>query len=155
MEQIRRPENQVESKKEKIYLYHMVPEDMQGSVLYPLNSLKGINPGLYLSKASKYKGREEVMKNFIPTLECLWNDVLHFSAINPQELKQALVEAGMSPREWKFYQLDPNLLDPKQTTIYLYQEKDDEEKMDPSNFSEYNPEALDEHSVLRQVSTVV
>ncbi len=92
------------------------------------------------------------MERFIPTLECLWNDVLHFSAINPRELKQSLIEAGMSPREWKFYQLDPILLDPKQTTIYLYQERDNDRKMNHSNFSEYNLEALDEYSVLSQAT---
>ena len=152
MEQIPTPPNQTEAKKDKTYLYHMVPAYMQGSVLHPLNSLKDTNPELYLSKAEKYEDRKHVMEQFIPTLECAWNDVLHFSAINPAELKQALVEAGMNPREMKFYQIDPSLLDPKQTTIYLYQEKRSEDKMNPKNFSEYDPEKLAEHSALSQAT---
>src|SRR5665213_119696 len=104
----------------KPYLYHMVPDDMQGNVLHPLNTLKHTHPDLYVTKAEKYTDREYVMEQFIPTLEAAWNDVLHFTAVNPVELKKALTEADMEPREMKFYQIDPTLLDPKQTTIYLY-----------------------------------
>jgi hypothetical protein len=146
------PQNQIETKKEKTFLYHMVPADMQGNVLHPLNSLKDTNPELYLSEAKKYDDRKHVMEQFIPTLECAWNDVLHFSAINPAELKQELLKVGMNPREMKFYQIDPSLLDPKQTTIYLYQEKASEDKMNPKNFAEYDPEKLGEHSALSQVT---
>ena len=150
MEKTPTPQNQAETKKEKNYLYHGVPPDMQGTVLHPLNSLKDKNPELYLSKAEKYKDRKHVMEQFIPTLKCAWNDVLHFSAINPVELKKALVEAGMNPREMKFFQIDPSLLDPRQTTIYLYQEKTNEDKMNPKNFVEYDPEKLEEYSALSQ-----
>ena len=152
MEKIPPHKNQIEADKEKTFLYHMVPADMQGTVLHPLNSLKEANPELYLSKAEKYKDRQNVMAQFIPTLECAWNDVLHFSAINPQELKRALVEAGMEPREMKFYQIDPSLLDPTQTTMYLYQEKAGDDKMNPKNFAEYNPDTLAEHSALSQMT---
>ena len=92
------------------------------------------------------------MEQFIPTLECAWNDVLHFSAINPQELKQALVEAGMEPKEMSFYQVDPGLLDPKQTTIFLYRERVNEANMSPDNFSDYDPEQLSAYSVLPQLT---
>jgi hypothetical protein len=90
MEKITTPQNAPEIKKEKSYLYHMVPADMQGTVLHPLNSLKQSHPELYVAKASKYQGREHVMDQFLPTLECAWNDVLHFTAINPEELKRSI-----------------------------------------------------------------
>lgn len=152
METFFTPENQTEKETEKKYLYHMVPEDMQGAILHPLNSLKEVYPELYISKAGKYENRKYIMEQFIPTLQCVWNDVLHFSAINPIELKQALIEAGMNPEEMKFYQIDPKLLDPKQTTIYLYQERTIEADTDLENFSEYNTEKLIEHSVLSQIT---
>jgi len=152
MEKTPSPQNQKKIIKEKTFLYHMIPADMQGAVLRPLNSLKDENPELYLSKAEKYKDRKHVMEQFIPTLECAWNDVLHFSAINPQELKQALVEAGMEPIEMKFYQIDPSLLDPNQTTIYIYQEKASNDKMNPKNFAKYDLDTLAEHSTLSQMT---
>lgn len=148
MDKVPNTENKTETKEEKVYLYHMVPKDMQGKILHPLNVLKTEQPDLYLAKVGKYDDRKHVMDQFIPTLECKWNDVLHFSAINPEELKKSLIEAGMTPREMKFYQIDPSLLDPKQTTIYLYREKEKEDKMGVENFAEYNPEALHEHSTL-------
>lgn len=136
----------------KTYLYHRVPEDMKGNILHPLNILKDINPELYLVKAKKYSNREHVMQQFIPTLECAWNDVLHFSVINPKELKEALVESGMKPKEMKFYQIDPSLLDPKNTTIYIFKYKEKGDKMNPENFIDYDPDYLDEHTILPETT---
>lgn len=135
--------------KDKIYLYHRVPPDMQGTILHPLNSFKETNPELYLSKAKKYENRKFVMEQIIPTLDCLWNDVLQLSPIHPAEIKNALVEAGGSPGEMKFYQIDPDLLDPKQTTICFYQ-RSKEDNLHNKYYSEYDPKKLAEHSVLSQ-----
>jgi len=152
MEEIPRPENSIEIKKEKTYLYHMVPEDMQGDILHPLNSLKDIHPELYLSKVGKYDDRKHILEQFIPTLKCLWNDVLHLSSVNPKDLQKALVEAGMHPIEMKFYQIDPNLLDPQKTTIYIYPEKGIKDSNNPKDFLEYDSNQLSEHSIISQVT---
>ncbi len=78
----------------KYYLYHWVPDDMIGDTLYPLNILKHTHPDLYTKKVSKYIGREKVMDQIIPILDCLWNDVLHFTAVHPKDVKDALIKAG-------------------------------------------------------------
>ena len=70
-----------------IYLYHSVPKNLEGSILYPLNTLKGKHPDIYEQQVSKYVGREHIKEQRIPILDCLWNDVLHFSAVNPKEVK--------------------------------------------------------------------
>jgi len=59
------------------HLYHRVPADLKGHILYPLNQLKSIYPSLYDTKATTYQGREAVMQARIPLLNCLWNDVPH------------------------------------------------------------------------------
>lgn len=149
---IRQQSNQAlkqKAMKDKIYLYHMVPSDMQGTVLHPLNYFKETNPALYLAKAKKYENRKHVMEQIIPTLECLWNDFLQFTPINPVELINALIEAGGSPGEMKFYQIDPDLLDPKQTTICFYERSSEDQKC-YKYFSEYDPEKLAKHTVLSQ-----
>jgi len=148
----RSPISDNQEERPKPRLYHIVPSDMQGTVLHPLNALKDIRPDLYVAKAGKYEDRKHIMQQFIPTLECAWNDVLHFTAVDPRELKQALVDAGMEPREMKFYEIDPSLLDPKRTTIYLYSDKTGEEKMAPEHFRTYDPENLQEHAVLPEVT---
>ena len=42
------------------YLFHMVPQNMQGNTLYPLNDLREVNPKIYKEHKKKYKGREHL-----------------------------------------------------------------------------------------------
>lgn len=135
---------------EKNFLYHRVPEKMEGNILYPLNELKDVYEDAYAREVKKYEGREHVMEKIIPTLDAAWNDVLHFSPIHPSELKKALEEAGLNPQEMKFYQIDPSLLDSRKTTIWLFKDGTNEEKMKPEQFVAYTSSAVKEHSVLPQ-----
>ncbi len=137
------------------YLYHFVPKNLQGHVLYPLNQLKDVYPKAYAEHMCKYIGREVVNQNRIPVLDCLWNDVLHFSAVNPKDIKQALIEAGADlTSQNSYYQIDPKLLDPKNTIVWLYShaEGDHKNKMNPENFEPYNPETISKYSVLPQIT---
>lgn len=77
------------------YLYHRVPKNMQGSILYPLNVLKTSNPEVYAAEVKKYEGREKILSAKVPPLDCLWNDVLHFTAVAPNELKANLAKADI------------------------------------------------------------
>jgi hypothetical protein len=77
------------------YLYHRVPKNMEGTILYPLNMLKNTCPEIYADQVKKYIGREMLLTKEIPPLKCLWNDVLHFTAVSPEVLKTALKEAGI------------------------------------------------------------
>jgi len=124
------------------YIYHMVPPDQLGNILYPLNQLRDINPELYSQKASKYTDQEHVMERQIPILDCLWNDVLHLSPIPPHELKTALLAAGMEDRQFSYYQIDPALFTPENTVIYLHQSTDRVIAPDPNEFVPYDIERL-------------
>lgn len=137
----------------KQHLYHMVPDDMKSDengreVLYPLNMLKEKFPELYEVKAEKYsisEYRKTIPEKLIPTLEkAAWGDVLQLTAIHPEDLKKALVEAGYDPKELKFYQVDPALLDPEKTTVYLYREDIEDEIGE--NFAAFDAEKLSEYS---------
>lgn len=137
----------------KQFLYHMVPKGMkpdenEKKILYPLNMLKEKFPELYEVAMEKYDSseyRRGIPKMLIPTLEeASWGDVLQLTAIHPEELRKALVEAGLHPEETEFYEIDPNSLDPKNTTVFLYRE--DVEDESPDNFAPYDPAKLAEHS---------
>ena len=139
----------------KQYLYHIVPDAMRLSeeghpILYPLNIIKEKFPDLYEVEIKKYRDsenakRQNIPLQIVPTLEqAAWGDVIQLSAIHPEDIKKALLEAGFSPRELKFYQVDPNLLDPQKTTIFLYRK--DMEDIDPKNFAKFDPENLHEHA---------
>ncbi len=71
------------------YIYHLKPEPFEGTSLIPLNLMDKSSP-LYLGHAKKYEGREELMLEIIPKLNCKWNDVVQFSALNPQIIVQEL-----------------------------------------------------------------
>lgn len=68
-----------------MYIYHMKPVRFEGSSLIPLNQMDK-NSDLYKSHARKYEGREDLMKGVIPKLDCKWNDVVQFSALDPQQI---------------------------------------------------------------------
>ena len=141
------------------YLYHRVSPDTVGKHLHPLNVLK--NPEnleveeeirkklkeVYAREMAKYEGeyRAGIPHKEIPPLNCTWGDVLQFSPIHPQLLKDALTEAGFEPKEMKFYQIDPKLLSSEDTTVYLY--KDGDEK-GAEVFEKYDPENLEQYSKL-------
>ena len=64
------------------YIYHIKPEPFMGTSLIPLNSMDR-NSALYKNHAEKYIGRENLMLEVIPKLNCKWNDVVQFSTLNP------------------------------------------------------------------------
>jgi len=76
------------------YLYHRVPKNMSGTILYPLNALKDMQPDIYTEQSKKYIGRERILGAKIPPLDCLWNDVLHFTAVEPETMRKNLENAG-------------------------------------------------------------
>lgn len=89
------------------FLYHIVPENQVGEVLYPLHRLAVEHVGVAEEAAGKYVGREHLMDVRIPILDCRWNDVLHLTPLHPRKTKEALVAAGFRAREFRFYVIPP------------------------------------------------
>lgn len=121
------------------YLYHGVPKDMRGNTLYPLNQLKEFYPDIYEKEATKYKNRGYLMEQKIPLLDCLWNDVLHFTAVPPIKIKNTLSSLGKNYK-YKFYQIDPKEFSKENTVIYLF--KPNKKVFTSDNFIEYSPEIV-------------
>lgn len=135
------------------YLYHRVPENMSGHILYPLNVLKEKDIDLYTAHASKYKGREVIMEDRLPFLNCLWNDVLHMSAVHPRDIKRALIEAGKKGDfVLECFEIDPHLLDSRSTIVFLAQNDTRTDKLLESNFAPYNPNDIAQYATLSQVT---
>jgi hypothetical protein len=85
------------------YIYHLVPKQMTGSTLYPLNYLKSSHPEIFSTQAKKYKGREELLNSHLGSKPWLWNDVLHFSPLDLKIIKRALINCGSRPTEGRKY----------------------------------------------------
>lgn len=129
------------------FLYHQVPKNMEGEILYPLNELRAAEPELYAEHAKKYVGREKVMEQTIPLLNCLWNDVLHLTAVHPQTLKNALIEAGGDTEmHITCYQIDPFALNTENTIVYLYSSPFGEQSTD--DYVPFIPDDIEKYSTI-------
>jgi len=87
-------------------VYHLKPANMLGATLIPLNQLATQHPEIYERHVAKYQGREALLTRRIPLLDCLWNDVLFFSSVHPQAIRDGFIVAGKNwqPRIW--YEID-------------------------------------------------
>jgi hypothetical protein len=56
---------------ETAFVYHLVPGNLKGSILYPLNRLRDIHPEIAAEHAAKYQGREETMQMRVEPLNCM------------------------------------------------------------------------------------
>ena len=132
------------------FLYHRVPKNMQGSILYPLNQLRNFHYGVYEEASKKYEGREFLMNVRIPTLDCLWNDVLHLIAVHPNTLKKAFEKANVPLRKLKWFNINPLELDKKKTSVYLYRDVPRFDRYKKEGFTEFDTSDLEKYSEISQ-----
>ncbi len=123
-----------------VYLYHIVPKNMKGNILYPLNRLKKVYPEVYKKQITKYVGRERIMWQKIIYLNCKWNDVIHLTPVNPSKINKTLLAIGLKLIKCKWYKINANILDPKKTVIYKY--LSDKIPLPISDYEKYNPNKL-------------
>lgn len=121
---------------------------MEGTVLYPLNALKQIYPGVYAEHVKKYEGRMFVMDGKVPVLNCLWNDVLHMSSVNPADIKREMDKVGIDMRGSRFYKIYPDSLEPEKTIVYLYKMFEPNHAVAEADFEAYDPSRVGEYSTI-------
>ena len=105
------------------FIYHMKPIKMLGNTLYPLNTLKEISKDTYAYEfhVAKYTHRKSLMEIKIPVLNCLWNDVVHCSPIDPNLHYRAFIKAGLQPvRNMEFFKIPIELLKNIEFVKYKY-----------------------------------
>ena len=126
------------------YIYHRVPNNLIGNTLYPLNTIKNINPEIYATEVSKYDGREHVKEQRIPLFDnALWNDVLFFVAVEPNKIYKARREAGWPDlKPQKYFKINPRSLDQSKLGIFLFQTNADPRNYTHNNFINYSDESL-------------
>lgn len=78
-------------------VYHGVPRDLVGEVIYPLNQLGVIDQGAYEFQVSKYAGREAVLDFSIPGIGVKFNDTVHCACLHPHYLFKARQDLGLNP----------------------------------------------------------
>lgn len=119
---------------------------MQGEILYPGNQLKDAYPEQYERSVARYQGREMVREQPVPMLGCLWNDVLYFSPVHPEQVRDALAELGkeFSVTPWEYFVVDPELISSKDAVIYMFKYLDRKDKYKSDNWEPYDPKRVEE-----------
>ncbi|MEO6536413.1 MAG: hypothetical protein ABIT47_01865 [Candidatus Paceibacterota bacterium] len=129
------------------FIYHAVPRNMTGTVLYPLNELRTVSETAHATHASKYEGREHLTEVRIPTLgNCLWNDVLFFIATPPSVFWHAYESAGFDKlRLQRHFQFDVTTLDQSKLAVLTKMEMNR-----PDVYEPFDPSRMDEYATIPQ-----
>jgi hypothetical protein len=78
-------------------VYHGVPAEMVGQVLYPLTQLGGVAPEAHELQKAKYWGREAVLDARISSDGLLFNDTVHCVPLHPYRMFAARERLGFDP----------------------------------------------------------
>ena len=134
-----------------VMLYHVVPDNLTGDTLYPLNVLQNIYPDVYYAHLQKYEGHTYALQLAVPILNCLWNDVLHFSMVHPAEAREAWLSAGFEVPPKQHFEIDAGLtvFNEENTVIYL---APDSVEITDESFMPYSLEVLE--NIAYQISDV-
>jgi hypothetical protein len=100
------------------YVYHFKPVRMTGTRLLPLNELA---QDLREDHLKKYRGREEVIREPVPPLECSRVEVVHLAPIDPRIIVRVWREHGfdLPKRPIEVIRIPSSFLDESRTVIYL------------------------------------
>ena len=98
---------------------------MSGTVLYPLNILKETHPEIYKEHVKKYDERRHLLTAEIPMLNCLWNDVLHLTAVAPNELKENLAKADLHYESMSWFKIPAEMILGEKSIAFIYNKNND------------------------------
>ncbi|GGD25907.1 hypothetical protein GCM10011389_36820 [Pontibacillus salipaludis] len=103
----------------------MIPENMKGESLVPLNCLRDeelLNH--YKKKYYNHPERPKLLERKIPKLDCLWNDVVHFLPVQPYFVYKTLKDLGVNiSSQLQFYKIPITSLEHNQNVMYLYEKE--------------------------------
>jgi len=99
---------------------------------------------MYEVHVRKYSERPHLLEERIPVLgNCLWNDVLFLSAVHPQQLRDASEKVGFRlPESFRSFEIDPHLLDPDKTAVWLFRERFQSKYIVPGNYARFDPDDI-------------
>ncbi len=132
-----------------IYLYHMVPDNLRGDTLYPLNLLQKTYPAEYEAAKRRYVGREHLLTQRIAALDCFWGDVLFLTPCHPARIAKAFQEIGLE-LDAAFYEIDATKLAPDKAAIWLGVG----DPNDLATYVAYKPETLKQYDLVTRQTSV-
>lgn len=103
-------------------VYHRITKDFKGTWIIPLNLMPFMEgyEEIYQNAIKKYDDRTWLLDRIIPTLNCLWNDVIFFSPLHPHKHYEEYVRLGYTPRNLKFFKIPVEVLKEKRVTVWKW-----------------------------------
>lgn len=105
-----------------MYVYHHVPQNQIGDIIYPLNQLKDTFPDIFRKQSAKYDNIQE------KDVEILgfgyWNDCINLMPVNPGLVKKELEKYGHDTNwQWLFYKIDTKQLNNSKLILMVTTDK--------------------------------
>lgn len=93
------------------------------------------------------------MNTIIPKLNCRWNDVLFFSTVHPQKVKEFLNKFGYGYKmDWTFYEIPIEDLDASKIVILEDKSTQIQECLTEDNVKEYDKETFEKYEELAELN---
>ncbi len=118
--------SKLESVKTQVqYVYHRCREPFAGNWILPLNRMPEMEgySDLHQRSISRYKGREFLLSLVIPTLNCLWNDVIFLSPIHPHKHYEEYTKIGYTDQETPriyYFKIPIEVLKEKRVSVWKW-----------------------------------
>ncbi len=115
------PYSQREVPKQR-YVYHLRRANFQGNLILPLNRMREMEgfETVYQVAVSKYEGREWLLERMIPSLNCLWNDVIFLSPVHPNKHYKEYQKLGYIHVNPQFFKIPVEVLEEKRVSIWKW-----------------------------------
>ncbi len=104
------------------YVYHRRTNDFKGDWIVSLNMMPGMEgfSKIHELAIAKYQGREHLLSKVIPTLNCLWNDVVFLSPLHPHKHYQEYTRIGFTPKSVQYFKIPIEVLAEKRVTVWKW-----------------------------------
>lgn len=103
-------------------VYHIKRRNFIGNFILPLNRMpefEGFSE-IYKQEITKYEGRESLLSLIIPSLNCLWNDVVFLSPVHPHKHYEKYKKIGYTPFSAFFFKIPVEVLKDKRVTVFKW-----------------------------------
>lgn len=99
-------------------VYHLVPDRMHGTTLWPMASLADVDPAAHATHARKYQDRPTLPERPVERLDCTWSECVFLCPVDPRQLVSAARTArpNFPARDW--FVIDTDLLNADRTVLF-------------------------------------
>ncbi|MDO8590742.1 MAG: hypothetical protein Q7R65_02050 [bacterium] len=124
---------------------------MAGNVLYPMSELLDKHPNLFALRERHHEHQPRVLEGSIPRLGCFWRDTLHFTALHPQKIAEALNRFGYNIK-LKYYEIEAKKLSSEKTIVFLNKSQKSGTPTKVSDFVLFDPNEVEKFAYIPEES---